>query len=214
MGTFSWVDQRGQSEWAAFRLIVTDAYCLGPTGRGPPPCPHPAGSTVSCFGKSKQWEMCRSGTDSVKMTLAECWRCELRHGLATQMLNCLRHTVKLKSELPNLGSELVGLDGICGPSISMTYIYLFIWLCRASVVHAGSLVAACGILFPDEGSHPGSLHCQCGVLATGPQEKSLTVLSDLKILQFLLLSKDTEHVEGLLSIRHFWLSHLCCQSCL
>lgn len=109
---------------------------------------------------------------------------------------------------------MVGLDGIHGPSVSITHIYLFICYPGPQLWHAGSLVATCGILFPDEGSNAGSLHCQCRVSATGPQEKSLTVLSNLKILQFLLLSKDTEHIEDLLSIHHFWLSHLRCQSCL
>ena len=34
------------------------------------------------------------------------------------------------------------------------------------------LVAACGIQFPDQGSNPGPLHWECGVLATGPPGKS------------------------------------------
>ena len=97
--------------------------------------------------------------------------------------------------------------------ISRKYIYFF-GCAKAQLWHAGSLVAACGILLPDAGSNPGTLHCKCGVLATGPQEKSLTVLSNLKILRFLLLSKDTEHIEESLSIHHFWLSHFPCQSCL
>lgn len=47
-----------------------------------------------------------SGTDSVKMTLAESVGVvNFRDGLATQMLNYLRHTVKLKFELPNLCSK-------------------------------------------------------------------------------------------------------------
>ena len=34
------------------------------------------------------------------------------------------------------------------------------------------LVATCGIQFPDQGSNPGSLHCECRVLATGQPGKS------------------------------------------
>ena len=43
-------------------------------------------------------------------------------------------------------------------------IYLFIWLCQV-------LVAACGILFPDQGLNLGPLHWEHGVLATGPPRK-------------------------------------------
>ena len=49
--------------------------------------------------------------------------------------------------------------------------------------HSGSLifvvarrffsVAACGISFPDQGSNPGPMHWQLGVLATEPPGKSL-----------------------------------------
>ena len=38
---------------------------------------------------------------------------------------------------------------------------------------AESLVAACVILFPDQGLLPGTLHWERGVLATGPPGKSL-----------------------------------------
>ena len=70
----------------------------------------------------------------------------------------------------------------------LIYIYLFIWLHWVLVVvrgifvaahegsslrHAGSLVAACGIWFPDQGSNLGPLHWERGVLATGPPGKSL-----------------------------------------
>ena len=34
------------------------------------------------------------------------------------------------------------------------------------------LVVACGIVFPDQGLNPGSLHWECKVLATGPPGKS------------------------------------------
>ena len=34
------------------------------------------------------------------------------------------------------------------------------------------LLAACGIWFPDQGSNPGPLHWEHGVLATGPSGKS------------------------------------------
>ena len=36
----------------------------------------------------------------------------------------------------------------------------------------GSIVAACGIQFPDQGSNPGPLHWECEVLAAGPSGKS------------------------------------------
>ena len=42
--------------------------------------------------------------------------------------------------------------------------------------HAGSLVAACGIEFPDLALNPGPLHWEHGVLATGPPGKSLVSL--------------------------------------
>ena len=45
------------------------------------------------------------------------------------------------------------------------FIYLFGWLLV--------LVVACGIYFPDQASNPGSLHGDCGVLATGPPGESL-----------------------------------------
>lgn len=52
---------------------------------------------------------------------------------------------------------MVGLDGIHGPSVSITHIYLFICYPGPQLWHAGSLVATCGILFPDEGSNSHSL---------------------------------------------------------
>ena len=39
--------------------------------------------------------------------------------------------------------------------------------------HEGSLVVICGIWFPEQGSNPGPLHWECGVLAMGPPGKSL-----------------------------------------
>lgn len=70
---------------------------------GSPSLPTPAGTTVLCFGKSKKWEMFRSGTESVNMTLAEnVGGVNFRDGFATQMLNYPRHTVKLKFEFPHL----------------------------------------------------------------------------------------------------------------
>ena len=56
-----------------------------------------------------------------------------------------------------------------------------IWLCRVLVVACriflvvgcDLLVAACGTWFPDQGSNPGPLHWECGVLTTGPSGKSL-----------------------------------------
>ena len=37
--------------------------------------------------------------------------------------------------------------------------------------HAGSSVAACGIMFPDQGSNPAPLNWERGVLATAPPGK-------------------------------------------
>ena len=60
------------------------------------------------------------------------------------------------------------------------YIYLFIVLgfsCStqdlwSSLLYAGSLVAACGISFHNQGSNPGPLHAEHRVLATGPPGES------------------------------------------
>ena len=54
-------------------------------------------------------------------------------------------------------------------------IYLFIYLfgCLGSQLqHAGSLVVACEIQFPDQGSNPGPLHWEHGISTTGPPGKS------------------------------------------
>ena len=48
------------------------------------------------------------------------------------------------------------------------------------------LVVACGIYVPDQSSNLGSLHWECGVLATGPPGKSPSQTSSW--LLFLLLS--------------------------
>ena len=78
----------------------------------------------------------------------------------------------------------------------LKYLFIYIFGCGGSQLrhvgsllrHAGSfgcgmrdllvaacrhLVAACGIQFPDQGSKPGPLHWECGVLAPGPPGKSL-----------------------------------------
>ena len=68
-------------------------------------------------------------------------------------------------------------------------IYLFIWLLQVLVAACGifscgvqglqlqlansQLRHACGIQFRDQGSNPGPLHLECGVLTTGPPGKSL-----------------------------------------
>ena len=68
------------------------------------------------------------------------------------------------------------------------FIYLFIWLHRVLFVEAGLLSCSrqapqlwhvnsqlqhvCGIQFPDQGSNPGPLHQECGVLSTVPPGKS------------------------------------------
>ena len=43
---------------------------------------------------------------------------------------------------------------------------------ESSLQCVGSLVAACGVQLPDQGSKPGPLHWQHGVLTTGPPGKS------------------------------------------
>ena len=48
---------------------------------------------------------------------------------------------------------------------------------RSLLWHAESLVAACGIQFPDQGLNSGPLLWECRVLATGPPGKSLIFLS-------------------------------------
>ena len=52
-----------------------------------------------------------------------------------------------------------------------------LWHVGSLVVACKLLVAACGIRFPDQGSNPGSLHWECGVLAIGPPGKSLEWVS-------------------------------------
>ena len=61
-------------------------------------------------------------------------------------------------------------------------IYLF-RLCQVFTVACGIFVAACkllvvacGIWFPDQGSNPGPLHWESGVLPTGPPRKSQRVI--------------------------------------
>ena len=65
------------------------------------------------------------------------------------------------------------------PSISsLKIIYLFgfirpqLWNMGSVVVTFELLAEACGIQFPDQGSNPTALHCECGVLATEPPGKS------------------------------------------
>ena len=66
------------------------------------------------------------------------------------------------------------------------YIYTYLFDCSASQLqhvgssiffknlqHAGFLVAACEIQFPDQGSNPGPLSWEHIILATGPPGKSL-----------------------------------------
>ena len=64
---------------------------------------------------------------------------------------------------------------------------------NARLQHAGSSVAACecsiaacGIQSPDQGSNPGSLHWEQGVVAAGPPGKSLSVQIFKNVLSALL----------------------------
>ena len=57
--------------------------------------------------------------------------------------------------------------------IIITFIFNLIYFVvpagsSSSLWYAGSLVVACGIQFPDQGSKPSSLHWECGGLTTGP----------------------------------------------
>ena len=52
--------------------------------------------------------------------------------------------------------------------------FIFIWLCQVLVAACRIFsfkIWACGIQFPDQGSNPGPLHWELGVLATGPPGK-------------------------------------------
>ena len=53
----------------------------------------------------------------------------------------------------------------------ISFIYLFDCT-RSWLWHKESLVAACGIWLPDQGSNPGALHWEHGVSATGRPGKS------------------------------------------
>ena len=69
---------------------------------------------------------------------------------------------------------------------SGSFFFFLIWLCRVLVAAHGifswgmqdllavsyELVEPCGIQFPDQGSNPGPLLCEPGVLATGPPGES------------------------------------------
>ena len=50
-------------------------------------------------------------------------------------------------------------------------VYLF-GCTRPQLQHEGSLVVACGIQIPDQGTNPGPLLQEHGILATGPSSKS------------------------------------------
>ena len=52
--------------------------------------------------------------------------------------------------------------------IFLTYLFGHI---RSKLQHMELLVAACGIWFPDQGSNPGPLHWEHGVLASGQSGK-------------------------------------------
>ena len=54
---------------------------------------------------------------------------------------------------------------------SPPFFFKCIWL--SQLWHTGSLVAAFGIQFPNQGSNPGTLHWKHRVLTGGPPEKSL-----------------------------------------
>lgn len=51
-------------------------------------------------------------------------------------------------------------------------LFLYLAALGSSLWHVGTLVVACGVWFPDQGSKPGHLHEECGVSATGLLGKS------------------------------------------
>ena len=66
------------------------------------------------------------------------------------------------------------------------YLFYLFGCTESWLPHMGSLVVACGILFPDQVSNPGPLHWQCGVLAGPPgtshSSHSLLLLSSKQTL--------------------------------
>ena len=66
--------------------------------------------------------------------------------------------------------------------------------------HMGSLLAACGIWFSDQGSNPGPLHREHGVLATAPPGRSLKVPACLCRCTSHYFLIDCLHAEKLFSI--------------
>ena len=75
---------------------------------------------------------------------------------------------------------------------------------RPSLHHVGPLVAACELLvaacrikFPDQGSNPGPLHEQHGILTTGPPGKPLPTY-----FTYILLFSTSVAVSGVLQTSH------------
>ena len=71
-----------------------------------------------------------------------------------------------------------------------------------SLPHAGSLVAACEIYFPEQGSNPGLLHWEPGVLTTGPQGKSWEGVIYLALYSVFLMYQDVKIETKSVDIRH------------
>ena len=81
------------------------------------------------------------------------------------------------------------IDQFCSPRAQegdsvffLIFIYLFgctgsqLWFSESLIETYTLLVVACGTQFPDQGSNPGPLHWEHGVLATTPPGKSTEAL--------------------------------------
>ena len=53
--------------------------------------------------------------------------------------------------------------------LCLSFFFCHLWVLKKNLFGCmESLVVACGIQFPDQGSNPSTLHWECGILATGP----------------------------------------------
>ena len=75
-----------------------------------------------------------------------------------------------------------------------------------SLWHAVSFVVTYGIQFPDQGSNSGPLHCEHGVLPTGPPGKSLLWLSYHHSLLVLLIPSAQSISVGFTSSSYLFIS--------
>ena len=104
--------------------------------------------------------------------------------------SCLENSIDRGIWQATVHEDGVRHDQVC--TCSQCFFNLFIWLCRVLVVARGNFdlhcrigIFSCGMwalscsmwdLVPWPGVEPRPLHWECGVLATGPPGKSLSVL--------------------------------------